>query len=197
MLRGPAGVLAICVLVGGVMLAGSWFFRAAMQSEYRTHHNRFLQVSRKYLTVDEEERIIRTHYPRFVELYNRGIIGAENRLDWIEALREAGERIGIPELRYRIDAQGELQPDFPVTTGAYQIHASPMELDMGLLHEGDFIALLRELDRKARGLYRVQTCSFKRAATKFELDPTRPNISARCELLWLTVNLGSDREIVL
>lgn len=196
-LRGALGVLGICVLVSGIILGMSFYFRQEMDTEFKRHHVRFRNISRKYLAVDEEERIIKNSYPQFAELYNRGIIGRESRLSWLETLRDAGERIKLPELRYKIDSRGEYQPDFPVALGAYQIYASKMELDLGLLHEGDFVALTEILDREAEGLYSVTECSFKRTGPSIHLEPDKANIAAKCELEWFTVNLPGDKEIVL
>jgi len=197
LLRGAFGVLGIALLLSAAMLAASYWFVDAMRSEYQRHHNRFLQVSRKYLAVDEEERMVRNNYPRFVQLYNRGIIGRENRLDWLETLRGAGERIRIPQLRYSIDSREPFEADFRIDTGAYQVYASGMELDLLLLHEGDFIALTDILEREARGLYRIASCTFERITEQIERDPERPNLRAGCELEWLTVNLPGGEEIEL
>jgi len=196
-LRGALGVLGICVLVSGIILGVSYYFREEMNTEFKRHHVRFRDISRKYLAVDEEERIIKTSYPHFAELYNRGVIGRESRLSWLETLRHAGDRIKIPELRYKIDSRSEYDPDYGVTTGAYRIYASKMELDLGLLHEGDFVALTEFLDREAEGLFSISKCSFKRVTAKLDLDPDKANLSARCELQWFTVNLPGDKEIVL
>ncbi|MCC7413897.1 MAG: hypothetical protein IT495_19945 [Gammaproteobacteria bacterium] len=196
-LRGTLGIFAGCALLSALLVGASQYFLDGARSEYERHHNRFLQVSRKYLTVDEEERIIRSYYPRFVELYNRGIIGREQRLNWLEMLRAASERIQMPGLRYQIDTRAAFAPDFPVDSGAYQIYASTMELDMNLLHEGDFIDLLDMLERGARGLFRISDCGFERAAQHVERDPTHANVRAKCSLQWLTINFPGDREIVL
>lgn len=195
-LRGAISLFVICLIISAVLLGASIYYRDAMRSEYNNHQTRFRDISRKYLAVDQEERMVEQYYPRFVELYQRGIVGAEQRLNWLESLQAAGERVKLPSLRYQIDAQEQFSPEFPVATGAFQIFASTMKLDLGLLHEGDLFMLLGELNREARGIYSVSNCKLRRVQEQIKFEPERPNLNAQCELKWFTVNMYG-REISL
>jgi hypothetical protein len=196
-MRGAVGVLAISVLISAIILGASYYFREEMKTEFNRHEVRFKDVSRKYLAVDEEERIVKTSYPRFVDLYNHGIIGHESRLSWVETLNRAGERIRLPELRYKVASREAYLPEFPVVTGTYQIYASTMELEAGLLHEGDFVALTEILDREADGLYSISKCTFKRSLPEISMDADKTNVFTKCDLEWFSINLPGDQEIVL
>ena len=196
-LRGALGVFGICLLVAGILLGASYYFREEMQAEYKTHHARFRDVSRKYLAVDDEERIIAETYPEFVRLYNVGILGQEHRLSWLEALRRGGDEIRIPDVNYRIKSQSIFQPEFPVDLGAYNIYVSEMELTLVLLHEGDLLGCFDTLDRDAEGLYSVSHCAGRRTNEQLDYDPTRATITATCRLSWYTVDLKGNRKLEL
>ncbi len=196
-LRGAVGVFSICLLVSGILLGASDYFRDEMETEYRNHHARFRDVSRKYLAVDEEERIIEQTYPKFVHLYESGILGPEHRLSWIESLRSAGEEIKLPEIGYRVNSQLVYAPEFPLALGAFDVHASEMQLSLGLLHEGDLQSLFSALDRDAEGLYSVSRCEANRINEQTEFDPAQPMISATCRLTWFTVDLKGTRKLSL
>lgn len=196
-LRGAIGVFSICLLIGGMLLGASYYFREEMAAEYRNHHARFRDVSRKYLAVDDEAEIITHHYPAFVRLYESGILGPENRLSWLESLRGAGDRIKLPEIGYRINSQSVYEPDFPVDLGAFNIYVSEMDLTLGLLHEGDLLGLLDALSSDAKGLYSVSRCEAHRVQEKPELDPRRATITAVCRLHWFTVDLKGERKLSL
>jgi len=195
-LRGALSVFGICFLVSGIVLSASFYFRDEMNSQFQQHHTAFKSISRQYLSVDEEEDIIKSTYPRFVELYNRGIIGRENRLSWLETLKAAAQEVKIPELRYNIDTRKQYTPEFPLSTGPYQIYSTTMDLDLGLLHEGDFVTLVDRLSRDADGLFNVSKCSFRRLES-VTTDADSSNIRAECALHWFTVNFPGDKEIVL
>lgn len=196
-LRGALGVFAMCLLVGGMLVGASYYFREEMATEYRNHQLRFRDVSRKYLAVDDEERIIENAYPEFVRLFDSGILGRELRLSWIEALRRADAAIGLPTLDYRINSQTIYEPPFPVNLGAFDIRVSEMSLSVGLLHEGDLINLLSALDTTADGLYSVSRCEAIRVNDYDLNDRTRPKIKADCVLDWFTVDLKGGRELSL
>jgi len=197
-LRGAIGVFAVCLLVSGGLLAASVYFREEMAADFHTHQARFLDISRKYLAVDDEARIIERTYPEFVTLFESGILGQEHRLSWIETLTTAGDRIRLPEITYRINSQAVFTPDFPVMLGAFDINVSEMSLDLGLLHEGDLFELLDALDENAEGLYSVSYCEANRvAASGGGTDTERPLISANCRLNWFTVDLKGARKLSL
>jgi len=195
-LRGAIGVFAVCLLVGVGLLAASAYFREEMAADFHNHQARFLEVSRKYLAVDDEERIIERTYPEFVALFESGILGQEHRLSWIETLTKAGDRIRLPEIGYRINSQSVYTPDFPVMLGAFDINVSEMTLDLGLLHEGDLFKLLDALDESAEGLYTVSYCEANRV-TASGSGTDRPLIAANCRLNWFTVDLKGARKLSL
>ncbi len=189
-LRGALGMFVICVLLSTIMLGGTHYFAEGMASEFRSHHGRFRDASRKYLAVDEEERTIAEHYPAFVELYRRGVIGDEHRLAWVEALRAAAVELQLPALNFEIEPQRVYAPDFPLNTGAFDVRVSRMALGLGLLHEGDLERLLARLGARAEGLYSVRDCAMRRAT-----GGSQPGskLSAECVLEWYTLELRGSR----
>jgi hypothetical protein len=196
-LRGSLGIFGICALVSAVMLGASYHFLEEMDTEYRNHHARFRDASRKYLAVDEEERVIQSHLPQFIALHEQGILGPERRLDWLETLSAAGNDIDLPQMTYRINAQTQFDTDLAVNLGAFNIYTSDMELSLGLLHEGDFARLIDLLDRNTAGLYSVRWCEMSRSFDEFTLETKRANIQAECILSWFTVDLRGERKLAL
>ena len=187
MLRGSLVGLAICLVIGAAVLYVSYSFSSAQEREFTNESRKLVSVRGRYQTIDEEERIIEEFLPRFVALEERGVIGREYRLDWIETLRSASADLKIPELNYTIDSQSPYEAEFAYDEGAFEIFVSPMKLDLGLLHEGDLPALIARIERDARGLFRIADCSLTRVGKDLALDPTQPNLRANCTLEWLTV----------
>ncbi len=196
-LRGALSIFGVCLLGSAVLIGVSQYFRDQMRAEFRDHQARFRGVSQQYLAIDEEERIIQEHLPEFVRLFESGVVGDEHRLDWLEALREAGAVIKLPNLAYNIDSQALHRTDFPLELGAYDLFASRMTLDIGLLHEGDLLQLFDILNDEAAGLYNVSRCTLSREGTLLDLNSARSNLSANCEILWYTLELRGGEEIKL
>lgn len=196
-LRGALGLFGLSVIASAILLTGSFLFRDEMRTVYRNNDTRFKTISRRYLDVDNEERLIRNYYPRFAALYKAGIIGHERRLDWVEALQRADADTGMPQLGYEIKSREAFTPAFSVNTGPFQIYDSTMKLRLGLLHEGDLARLLDDLNHYTSGLYSVSECSFHVRGPKIEMDLKRANINAECALHWFSINFAGDREISL
>lgn len=186
--------LVACAVLGGGLLWWSHYYKTRQEAAYSRNHGEFREASQRYLSVDDDEKIIRQQYPRYIELTNKGVIGEENRLNWLESLRRAGASIDLPSLRYQISAREAANPPYLVNfnSGNLQVYESRMRLDVGLLHEYDFSALLDELNRHAAGLYSVSRCTFTRSNDVVAPDPRAENITAGCELEWYTVSAPGD-----
>lgn len=197
LLRGTLVVFVFSVFAAAALVGGSHRFRQSMEAEYQANHARFRQASAQYLAVDEEERIIDEFYPDFVRLYQAGLIGRERRLSWLETLRAANLDIGLPALTYKIEAQRAELPAFPLALGGFELLVSPMNLNVGLLHEGDLLALFEILDRDALGQYTVRSCVLRRTDVSGMLAAAEANLIADCTLDWLTLDLGGDAELAL
>lgn len=194
-LRGALIIFLISLLIGISLVVGSWYFKEEMLSNYNKNQWQFQAVSRQYLAVDEEERLIREYFSKFLMLFERGILGREQRLNWIETLSASGDRIELPSLRYAISSLNTYSPDFPINSGNFKLYASNMKLNLNLLHEGDLIRLLSDLDRHALGTYSVSKCQFNRTTEEIQKNATKGNISTECELQWFNIKNPDGSEI--
>lgn len=197
LMRGSLIFFVISASVSGALIYGGIYFKDRMQREYNSANAAFRSISGRYLAVDEEEKLIRNYLPSFVDLYENGMIGNEQRLNWIEVLRAAGDEIRMPSLSYQIESQQIHTPQFPLTMGKFQLYSSRMSLNMQLLHEGDLFRILDELDRHARGNYSPTSCSINQTLPEISDNPDAGNITARCDLQWFTIRLSDGRQIEL
>lgn len=198
-LRGALGVFALALAISLAMGFASNAFWERMNRDYQAHFARFREASRRYLAVDDEARIIAARYPAFRALAARGIIGAEHRLSWVEALRAAGDALDLPTLDYRIEAQAPWVPARPLASAPFEIHTSAMHLDLGLLHEADLPRLLEALARDAEGLFSVERCAFERLTGHVGPDAALQSgqLRAECVLAWFTLDPPGDVEVAL
>ena len=194
-IRGSLIGLIISLLLGGLLIGSSFYFKEQMKKEYVRNNAGFQSISQRYLAVDEEEKLIRKFYPSFIKLYNQGVIGKEHRLNWIEVLRSAGEAIMLPSLSYEIKSQNIYTPAFSVNLGRYRIFSSEMTLDMQLLHEGDLFSLLESLDKNAKGLYSMSRCSMDNRLPGITEAISAANIGVKCDVIWFTIKLADGTKI--
>ncbi len=196
-LQGAIIIFMISILVSGTLISATWYYKDKMLLEHNRQKSRFQNISNQYLDIDQEEKLIRQYYPEFIKLHDKGIIGPERRLSWIETLRRAGDYIKLPALRYGIESQSRFVPDYSINTGSFQIYSSSMKLNIDLLHEGDLKKLLDTLSAEAPGTYNISTCMIRRSGEISIENATKVNISAECELRWLNIKKPNGSDINL
>lgn len=194
-LKGTLISFGLCLVVSGALIGGGYYFSERMNNELDQNKRAFRSISGKYLNVDQEKQLILDYYPKFVELYKRGLIGRERRLNWIEALRRSGENVNIPELGYSINAREEFTPGYELNHAGYKLYRSGMELKLGLLHEHELFELLDKIEQNANGAFTVSECTFNRNGAEIKFEKNHPNVYATCLLHWITIDAAGDNRI--
>jgi hypothetical protein len=181
---------AVLTLIGaliasavGVWLSHNMLQEAASGAE-KAQRTRDAAASR-YAQVESEKRDIRNFQQRFVELRQRGLIGDERRLDWLDAIRQTQDQLKLPPLSYEIEPQQVVTLDTPIDLGDYQLRGSRMHLHMELVHELDLFNFFQDL--RERGYVAVQDCSIKRLGVVAG-TPGASTLGADCTLNWITLN---------
>lgn len=187
--------LLLSLIVSSSLVVGSYYFESAMNREYIRNNALFQNISQRYLAIDEEAKRIEKYLPEFISLYNRGVIGNEQRLNWIEVLQNTGARIKIPSLSYSISSQKDYTPPYSITLGSFKLYKSEMSLEIQLLHEGDLFSLLNALNAEARGEFNLTSCSFDKGNKDIVESANAANMRVSCELEWYTIKLANGKEI--
>ena len=120
----------------------------------------------------------------FQQLQKSGITGEEKRLDWTEMLRDIQSELRLPGMTYEFGAQIPLDN---AATLDYAYFASPMRLQLRLLHEADLLNFLARLQKEAKALVLVRRCKLSPQPGTAEVREAQPQLSAECELQWVTI----------
>lgn len=134
---------------------------------------------------DQEKQVILRYLQTYEDLRNQGVVGPEQRVNWLDALRAASQQVRVFELDYQLGQQG--RSTLPIDSTAYNLQQSVMKLRMRLLHEGDVLGLLNALEDQHAGLYLLNRCSVSRIAGNRAALRYEPHIEADCELTWLSL----------
>ncbi|MEO1766677.1 hypothetical protein [Thiobacter aerophilum] len=136
--------------------------------------------------VDEERRALERYAPAYRALLAAGIVGPEQRVNWIDAVRAASQSLRGFAVDYRLAAQ---QPARLLAAPAgVVVHESLMELNLKLLHEGDLLAFLSALDNQHAGLALPRSCTIQRLASGPFSARFEPKLVAECSLVWITLS---------
>jgi hypothetical protein len=126
----------------------------------------------------------------FDELAGAGVVGEEQRLAWAQVLRDTAADLGLPYLRYTAAPRQPFEPDWLMTGAEAPVAATVMELQAGLVHEGDLLGLLERLREEAPGHFAVTGCALERVGAEAPPAPDKANVAATCQLRWHSIAVG-------
>lgn len=179
-----SGSLALSLAILGAALV--WWAQNETRQATQTRQEaerRAADIRQRLRQVKTEEQEIRAKSAFYRELEARRIIGPERRLDWIELIAEIREQGQLFDINYEISQQKEDGPPL----GDFRVGASEMSFHLPLLHEGDLLGFLDQLQRRAPALVQVRQCDLVRLPGRADRQAGDPNLEAHCRLQWTTV----------
>jgi hypothetical protein len=131
----------------------------------------------------EKNQIIDEYESNFLKLVDQGVVGAENRLSWLESIENTARNRGMPIVKFSISSQEVLsENNLKQEYRGINVYKSSLMLDAKMGHEGDLFALLNDL-KKADGLYSVDKCDIEKTG---DIIADVNSLKAVCELGWYT-----------
>ncbi len=184
-LRGPLILLVAVIAVAVAAIYHTHQLRLQAQVALTQQQNLLRDAQARMRRSGEEETIITQYADQYRRLQNSGFIGDEQRINWLDALRLANERTDLFGVNYGIGAQQPYSYAAELNPGQFTLRQSVMKLDFKLLHEIDLLRFLDALRAQNNGLFQVDQCALRRTditdAVRYQ-----PNITANCQLTWIT-----------
>jgi hypothetical protein len=144
------------------------------------------QASQRLMRIAEEEREVKEKLEKYQQLQALGILGAERRLEWADAMTRIRTKLELPDLRYRVERQ-RLLTSVAGKPSAVDFYASKMSADLALLHEGDLFSFLESLRASGNAYYSVRRCALTRADPIAAAARLTPRLRAECEIDLITI----------
>ena len=148
-----------------------------------------VQIEQRLRQVRTEEQELKDRALVFQHMLNSGIAGEEKRLEWTEMLRDIQRNLRLPGMNYELGVQIPLET---ANATGYAYFASPMRLHLRLLHEEDLLNFLTQVQQKTKALVLVRSCKLTPLSASGELRESRPQLSAECELQWVTTRRSTE-----
>ena len=181
-------LLALAMLaIGAVAVLASQ--RATVESRRlaKEAQAKLNEARNKLARARDEEAEIKSKIGRFNDLLAVGIIGEEQRLEWVERIRAIKAARRLYDVQYEISPQRVLDPAIaPGTSGSFEFLSSNMRLQMQLLHEGDLVHFLDDLQGSVRAYVRPESCSVERINSG-KAERVGAQLKAECMLDWITI----------
>ncbi|MCU0869371.1 MAG: hypothetical protein MUF30_07155 [Burkholderiales bacterium] len=158
------------------------------KARLRADEQALSDARRQHSNAGAEKELIVRNRGAYAELQDSGFVGAEQRVNWVDGLRTANRDVGLFGVEYQVSQQ-ETYPNAADVGGAgLPMKQSLMKLTLPLLHEADLGNFLRTLAAQRNGIFVVDACTLKRAGSSAQPSVEQPNLSAECELAWITVS---------
>jgi hypothetical protein len=192
-LRRPLIGFAVALAIG-VSLTGYTRHQLRQLDARNTQAQSTLNEHRaRYHDALSERQLIDNYWPEYRRLQAAGFIGEENRLNWVDVLRTLAVRNRVLDLRYEVQPQAPAALPDGAAGVEFQLQSSAMSLHMDLLHEGNLLDLLADLSRENVGLFNIKSCTLDRVQEDVVLQGNVANVSAKCALIWHTIQSGSGQ----
>ena len=144
------------------------------------------QAKERLMRIAEEEREVKEKLEIYRRLKNIGILGAERRLEWADAMARIRTERELPDLRYRVERQQPLKT-VPGKPANVEFYASTMHVVLALLHEGDLLSFLGDLRASGNAYYAVRSCTLARTGQAAAIAGLSPRLRAECEIELITI----------
>lgn len=185
--------LVIMAVVGGISVWTALQLKGGAEKTHGEATAARKDIQTKLARARDEEQELRDKIVRFQALKDRGYIGPEQRLDWVEAIARIKTARRISKLDFEFAPQRPVDASIlpgGASAGGFDIMASQMRLQIQVLHEGELLAFLADLRNTVQALLQVRSCAIERIAPNGTQRANNAQLKAECKLEWITLREG-------
>jgi hypothetical protein len=183
----PLIVLAVVAALSAAAVAYSGRAVKKAQVQVKTEESAFIEARDRVRQSGQEKEVIEQYVGPYRQLERTGIVGDEQRISWIEALRAANQEADLYGVEYEVGPQQVYSFVNEVKAGTLSVRQSTMKLHLGLLHEGDLFRFFQALAAQKVGRFSVNQCNLSRLPVDLAVPANQPTLKADCELAWITI----------
>jgi hypothetical protein len=186
-IAGPAIVAVALIAAGAAAVAVTSQLVTAARTEQQAARAQREAEQNALQRSKDEAREIGDRLIDYQKLVARGVVGDERRLDWVDTINAIKAARRLPDVKYGFGPQRAAAYPGLAGGGEVEFLASPMRLEMSLLHEEDLFRFIGDLRRDLSALVVVKSCSVERTGEAAKARGLAPRLRARCELDLVTI----------
>lgn len=180
--------LIVVIIVVSGLIALAYNFSIQQEQAMQNQQNLLNAARQRFQSSGIEKATITEHLPQYQALINKGFVGEERRLEWVDELRKQHQALKLFSIKYSIGLQEPYKPSFATNLGGFILNRSVMTLDLDMLHEEDILQLTEALSKKNKEVFMLRDCEITRLNAGGSLsNQLIANLHAKCELDWLTL----------
>ena len=187
-LKAPLAVLAAVVIAGAATVSWTRAEITKNQRALSAQENVLKEARNRFQRSGEERDLIVRFLGPYQELHSRGLIGPEQRINWLDALRNTNQQARLFGAEYQVSTQQPYPYAQELNATRLGMAQSVMKLNLRLAHEGELMRFFRHLESQNAGAFDINECVLERASAADTPFNAQPNLRAECELAWITIN---------
>jgi hypothetical protein len=182
-------LILVAVIIAVILLFGAAYsFNKNQQIALQNQQNLLNAARQRYQLSGAEKNMIIEYLPKYQMLISKGFVGEEQRIEWVEHLREQHKTQKLFGIKYSISPQEKYTPAFAANMGGFTLNRSVMKLELDMLHEGDLLQLTAALSAGNSAPFILRDCEINRLNAGNQLNnQLLANLHALCEIDWLTL----------
>jgi len=191
LMRRSAMMACISTLSGVAVLYGSNQYAKNAQESRHSAQRLFNEAQHKLAVVHQDRENMLVYSGEYGALDELGIIGDEQRLDWVEGFEKLRQQNLVADFRYSIAPQKNHAAIPAADSGNFHVRYSEMKLQFDLLHEAQLLTFLGALRSQIKGRYQLEGCILERGAADANGSS---RLKAECSGGWVTLkSLGASQ----
>jgi hypothetical protein len=190
----PLIVLLVVAAAGAALVVYSSQAVKKSKSEVQAQESALVEARNRVQQSGQEKDVIDRYVEPYRQLERVGVVGDEQRIGWIDALRAANRDADLYGVEYDVGPQQPYAFVSEVNAGSLTVHQSIMKLRLGLLHEGDLFRFFQALAAQKAGTFSVNACTLEPLKVDLAVPVNQPTLRAECELAWITIAGPSAQE---
>ena len=184
------------VLVSLALLIGfAYYYSQQQQKSLENQKNQLNAARQQYLSSGSEKDIITEYLPKYQKLIDKGFVGEERRIEWVDELRSERQQHKLYGIKYNISQQEEYKPTFAINLSGFALHRSVMKLELDMLHEVDILKLTESMAAKDASPFMLRDCEIIRLNNSTTFNQLIPNLHAQCDLDWFTIHEPASSQV--
>ncbi|HOY71413.1 MAG TPA: hypothetical protein PL131_12130 [Methylotenera sp.] len=189
-LQTPLMILVVVVVICLVLIGFAYRYSTSQQQSLQAQQGLLNSAKQHFQSAGIEKETITTYLPQYQILIDKGFVGEERRIEWVDELRAQHKKHKLFGVNYSISQQEKYQPSFASNIGGFVLNRSIMKLDLDMLHEGDILQLIESLSANNTAPFILRDCELTRLNNNSEQMSRQlvANLHATCELDWLTLH---------
>jgi hypothetical protein len=176
-------ILALCA--AGIVYTGKLIKQG--RADLAAAQVQLKEANERVARSGEEVDTLRRYIGPYRQLEQIGIVGEEQRLNWIDALRVANIDAQLYGVDYEVGSQMPYSFAEEVNAGGLAVQQSMMKVKLGLLYETDLLTFFRVLAEQNVGAFAVNQCSLQRLTSDVSKPVNQPTLRAECDVAWVTI----------